>query len=250
MSAPCLWAGYTLQMFLPRRGSTQKWPATSETSLPSWPGWPSAQQIFIPFCRTMCTKVNCKHCSSCISRIYQLCEHSDSFCNSHLAFLSFNNSYCPSEKMEREREVVWGRRPHSKAQISFIRVTMSFVFPSHWCMWWNSTFLEILESLPAHGAYWMNSLLCIALLYFASLCFALLCLHAHLYLSYYIVFISVHKFCQFFSSNSLLHPSYVNEGVNELLCGFSCQLGLNHKVFKYPVCPTCVSSLIAHNFTA
>lgn len=41
-----------------------------------------------------------------ISGIYQSYEHPDSTCNSHLAFLSQNNSYCQSEKMQIEREVV------------------------------------------------------------------------------------------------------------------------------------------------
>lgn len=96
--------------------------------------------------------------------------------------------------------------------IGMLRV-IPFVSPHHHHTWRNSALPDMSEHLPANGKWWMNSLICFGCL--SCFCFV-----------FWTVFISVHKFSYFYSSNSLLHST---QGERMSSCALlSYHLGLTH----------------------
>lgn len=89
-----------------------------------------------------------------------------------------------------------------------------FVLPSHCYFWWSLAFPEVSKHLPACGNWWMNSLPCFACA--GGFCFI-----------YYIVFISSHKYSNFYPSDSLLHPTREEYGCSCMVLNF--WLWLNHE---------------------
>lgn len=74
-----------------------------------------------------------------------------------------------------------------------------FVSPSHCCMWWSLTLLELAGHLPARGKWRMNSLACFAGAYGFSF-------------TSDTAVISTHELSHSYPSDSLLHPT-LREGV-------------------------------------